>query len=247
VPWLGGSCGGCEFCAAGRENLCDSAVYTGYQRDGGFAEYAAADARYTFPIPEGYDDVQAAPLLCAGLIGYRAYEAAGGPDAARLGLYGFGAAAHILVQVALHRGQLVYAFTKPGDDAAQRFARTLGASWAGASGAAPPVPLDAAILFAPAGELVPEALRAVKKGGVVICAGIHMSDIPSFPYRLLWEERVVRSIANLTRRDARDFLALAAEVAIRTETHTYPLSEANRALDDLRAGRFTGAAVLLPQ
>ena len=246
VPWLGGSCGGCEFCASGRENLCDSAAYTGYQRDGGFAEYATADARYTFPIPRGYEDVQAAPLLCAGLIGYRAYQAAGGRDVSQLGLYGFGAAAHILAQVAVYNGQSVYAFTKPGDEKAQRFARTLGATWAGASGTASPVALDAAILFAPAGELVPEALQAVKKGGRVICAGIHMSDIPSFPYADLWGERRIESVANLTRHDGEAFLPLAAAVPVRTEIHTYPLASAGQALDDLRAGRFTGAAVVVP-
>jgi propanol-preferring alcohol dehydrogenase len=243
VPWLGWTCGECRFCASGRENLCGEARFTGYQLDGGFAEHAVADARYCFPIPEGYPDVQAAPLLCAGLIGYRSLRMAG--DAGRLGLYGFGAAAHIVVQVARHEGRRVFAFARPGDREARAFALSLGAEWAGESGETPPAPLDAAILFAPAGELVPAALRAVEPGGTVVCAGIHMSDIPSFPYRILWEERVVRSVANLTRRDGEEFLALAPRVPVRTEVETFPLAAANEALDRLRAGRVRGAAVLI--
>jgi propanol-preferring alcohol dehydrogenase len=243
VPWLGWTCGSCRFCRSGRENLCGEARFTGYHLDGGFAERAAADARYCFPIPEGYPDLQAAPLLCAGLIGYRSLAMAG--DAERLGLYGFGAAAHIVAQVARHQGRRVFAFARPGDREAREFALSLGAEWAGESGEAPPLPLDAAILFAPAGELVPAALRAVDRGGTVVCAGIHMSDIPSFPYRILWEERVVRSVANLTRRDAEEFLALAPRVPVRTEVESFPLSRANEALDRLRAGRVRGAAVLL--
>jgi propanol-preferring alcohol dehydrogenase len=243
VPWLGWTCGTCRFCAGGRENLCGEARFTGYQIDGGFAEHAVADARYCFPIPEGYPDVQAAPLLCAGLIGYRSLRMAG--DAVRLGLYGFGAAAHIVVQVARHEGRRVFAFTRPGDHEAQAFARSLGAEWAADSGETPPEPLDAAILFAPAGELVPAALRAVERGGTVVCAGIHMSDIPSFPYRILWEERVVRSVANLTRKDGEEFLALAPRVPVRTEVETFPLATANEALDRLRSGRVRGAAVLV--
>ncbi|MBI4700754.1 MAG: zinc-dependent alcohol dehydrogenase family protein [Deltaproteobacteria bacterium] len=242
VPWLGSTCGRCRYCESGRENLCDEAKFTGYQLDGGYAEHAVADARFVFPLPEGYDDLQVAPLLCAGLIGYRAYRLAG--EAERLGLYGFGAAAHILIQLARHQGRKVYAFSRPGDEPAQRFAAELGAVWAGGSDQKPPEPLDAAILFAPAGDLVPAALRAVVKGGVVVCGGIHMSDIPSFPYEILWGERVVRSVANLTRADGEEFLALAPQVPVRTQVHPYPLSEANRALDDLRAGRFAGAAVL---
>jgi propanol-preferring alcohol dehydrogenase len=244
VPWLGFACGACEYCTSGRENLCAGARYTGYQLDGGYAGYCVADARYAFALPEGYSDSEAAPLLCAGLIGHRAYRLAGA--AKRLGVYGFGAAAHIMIQVALWDGREVYAFTRPGDAEAQAFARGLGAAWAGASGEAPPRPLDAAILFAPVGALVPEALRRTAPGGSVVCAGIHMSDIPSFPYRLLWEERVVRSVANLTRRDALDFLALAPQVPVRSHTRDYPLAEANRALDDLRGGRLQGAAVLRP-
>jgi propanol-preferring alcohol dehydrogenase len=231
-----------RFCVSGRENLCADARFTGYHLDGGFAECAVADERYCFPVPDGYSDVEAAPLLCAGLIGYRALVVAG--DAHRLGLYGFGAAAHIVVQLAAHQGRRVFAFTRPGDREAQAFARSLGAEWAGASGDAPPEPLDAAILFAPAGELVPLALRAVERGGTVVCAGIHMSDIPSFPYRILWEERVLRSVANLTRRDGQEFLALVPEAKVRTETCSFPLSEANEALAQLRAGRIRGAAVL---
>jgi propanol-preferring alcohol dehydrogenase len=243
VPWLGWTCGTCAFCTSGRENLCVKARFTGYQIDGGFAEHAVADARYCFPIPESYPDVEAAPLLCAGLIGYRSLRMAG--DAVRLGLYGFGAAAHIVIQVARHQGRRIFAFTRPDDREAQAFALSLGAEWAGESGAEPPEPLDAAILFAPAGELVPAALRAVERGGTVVCAGIHMSDIPSFPYRLLWEERVVRSVANLTRRDGEEFLALAPTVPVRTEVETFPLAAANEALDRLRKGRIRGAAVLV--
>jgi len=243
VPWLGGSCGACDFCLDGRENLCDDARYTGYQLDGGFADYCVADESFCFPIPPGYPDIQAAPLLCAGLIGYRSYRLAG--PARRLGFYGFGAAAHILIQLARHDGREVFGFSRPGDVAAQEFARGLGAVWAGGSDEAPPEPLDAAIVFAPVGDLVPAALRAIRKGGTVVCAGIHMSDIPSFPYALLWGERSVRSVANLTRRDGEEFLALAPRVPVRTEVTPYPLAEANRALDDLRAGRFTGAAVVV--
>jgi alcohol dehydrogenase, propanol-preferring len=242
IPWLGQTCGRCRFCLTDRENLCADAVFTGYTRDGGFAEQALADARFCFPIPEGYPDLQAAPLLCAGLIGYRSLRLAGAAE--RLGLYGFGAAAHIVIQLARHEGRQVFAFTRPGDRAAQEFALGLGASWAGASGDTPPAPLDAAILFAPAGELVPLALAAVDRGGVVVCAGIHMSDIPSFPYRLLWEERVVRSVANLTRRDAREFLALAPRVPVRTEVESFPLAAANEALERLRSGQVRGAVVL---
>ena len=244
IPWLGWSCGECEFCLAGRENLCRRARYTGYQIDGGYAEFAVADARFCFRLPAAYDDAHAAPLLCAGLIGYRAYRMAG--DGRRLGVYGFGAAAHVITQVAVHQGREVYAFVSPGDDQAIRFAREVGATWAGPSDERPPIPLDGAIIFAPVGRLVPEALSRTTPGGVVVCAGIHMSDIPSFPYRLLWEERIVRSVANLTRRDAEEFLSLAAEIPLRTHIQTYPLAEANRALDDLRAGRLSGAAVLVP-
>jgi propanol-preferring alcohol dehydrogenase len=249
VPWLGGSCGHCRFCDSGRENLCDAARYTGYQIDGGFAEYAVADARYCFPLPDSFDDLQAAPLLCAGLIGHRAYRMAAeamAPGSARLGLYGFGAAAHILVQVARFEGRRVFAFTRRGDTAAQAFARELGAEWAGDSDTAPPERLDSAIIFAPDGALVPAALAAVEKGGRVVCAGIHMSDIPAFAYALLWGERSLCSVANLTRSDGELFLPLAARIPIRTEVHAYPLAEANRALDDLRGGRFTGAAVVVP-
>jgi propanol-preferring alcohol dehydrogenase len=244
VPWLGHTCGICDYCASGRENLCRNARFTGYHMDGGYAEYAVADAAYTFKLPEGYSDVDAAPLLCAGLIGYRAYRMTG--EARRLGLYGFGAAAHILAQVARHQQRDVYAFTSPGDDARQAFAREVGCRWAGASTDAPPVPLDAAIIFAPVGALVTEALSRLAPGGTVVCAGIHMSDIPSFPYAQLWEERVIRSVANLTRGDARDFLALAGALPIRTRTHAYPLADANRAVGDLRGGRIEGAAVLTP-
>jgi propanol-preferring alcohol dehydrogenase len=243
VPWLGWTCGACRFCRSDRENLCGEARFTGYQLDGGFAEHAVADARYCFPIPEGYPDLQAAPLLCAGLIGYRSLAMAG--DAERLGLYGFGAAAHIVAQVARHQGRRVFAFTRPGDREAREFALSLGAEWAGESGEAPPEPLDAAILFAPAGELVPAALRAVDRGGTVVCAGIHMSDIPSFPYRILWEERVVRSVANLTRRDGEEFLALAPRVPVRTEVEAFPLARANEALERLRSGHVRGAVALV--
>ena len=242
VPWLGWTCGECRFCRSDRENLCDRARFTGYQMDGGFAELAVADARFCFPIPEGYPDLQAAPLLCAGLIGYRALRMAG--DAERLGLYGFGAAAHIVAQVAQWQGRRLFAFTRGGDLAAQAFARELGAEWSGDSAGPAPEPLDAAILFAPAGELVPAALRAVSKGGVVVCAGIHMSDIPGFPYELLWGERSVRSVANLTRRDGEEFLALAPKVPVRTEVEPFPLEAANVALGRLRAGQVRGAAVL---
>jgi propanol-preferring alcohol dehydrogenase len=243
IPWLGYSCGVCEFCHAGRENLCREARYTGYQIDGGYAEYAVGDARFCFRIPDSYDDLHAAPLLCAGLIGYRAYRMAG--DGRRVGIYGFGAAAHIIAQVARAQGREVYAFVKPGDAEAARFALNLGAMWAGGSQEAPPVPLDSALIFAPVGSLVPAALSHTAPGGIVVCAGIHMSDIPSFPYRLLWEERVVRSVANLTREDAREFLDLAGRVEIHTHVRPYPLAAANEALGDLREGRLTGAAVLV--
>jgi alcohol dehydrogenase, propanol-preferring len=242
VPWLGRTCGACAYCRTARENLCDSAVFTGYGLDGGYAEYAVADARFGFPIPERYDDVHAAPLLCAGLIGYRALRLAG--DAARLGLYGFGAAAHIIAQVAAQTGRWVYAFTRPGDTAGQDFARSLGAAWAGDSTSPPPEPLDAAILFAPVGSLVPLALRAVAKGGAVICAGIHMSEIPAFPYDILWGERRLQSVANLTRQDGVEFLATIAPLSVRTEVEVFPLAQANEALDALRSGRLRGAAVL---
>jgi alcohol dehydrogenase, propanol-preferring len=242
VPWLGGSCGECRFCLSGRENLCDTSRYTGYQIDGGFAEFCVADEKFCFRIPDAYSDLQAAPLLCAGLIGYRAYRMIG--DARTLGLYGFGAAAHILIQVARHEGRRVYGFVREGDERAKAFALQLGAAWTGYSDQAPPELLDAAIIFAPVGSLVPTALTHVVKGGVVVCAGIHMSDIPSFPYSLLWGERSVRSVANLTRRDGEEFLALAPRVPVRTEVTTYPLEQANEALDDLRAGRFSGAAVI---
>jgi len=244
VPWLGWTCGECVYCRSGRENLCSGARFTGYHRDGGYAEYTVADERYCFPIPSGFTDRDAAPLLCAGLIGYRALRMAG--TGKRLGLYGFGAAAHIAIQVARHRGQEVYAFTKPGDDAGQEFARTLGAVWAGGSDGRPPEELDAAILFAPVGALVPAALSATTKGGIVVCAGIHMSDIPSFPYRLLWEERIVRSVANLTRQDGDEFLRIAAQIPVRTATTAFPLTQANEALAQLRDGRLEGAAVLIP-
>lgn len=244
VPWLGWTCGVCAFCRSGRENLCDFAQFTGYQRDGGYAEMTLADQRYCFPITGDYTDVEAAPLLCAGLIGYRTLRIAG--DADRLGIYGFGAAAHILAQVAVHQGRRVFAFTRRGDLAAQSFARELGAVWAGDSETAPPEPLDAALIFAPVGALLPVALRATAKGGTVVCGGIHMSDIPSFPYRILWEERTVRSVANLTRRDAEEFLALAPEIPVVTTVKPYALDQANEALADLRAGRLRGAAVLVP-
>jgi alcohol dehydrogenase, propanol-preferring len=244
VPWLGHTCGACDYCTSGRENLCDRARFTGYDLDGGYAQYCVADQRYCFPLPAAYDDAAAAPLLCAGLIGYRALVMA--DEARSLGIYGFGAAAHIVAQVARFEGREVFAFTREGDAEAQAFARTLGASWAGPSSAAPPQPLDAAIIFAPVGALVPGALRAIRKGGVVVCAGIHMSDIPSFRYELLWGERTVRSVANLTRRDGIEFLALAPSVPVQTHTEPYPLSDANTALARLREGRITGAAVLIP-
>ena len=243
VPWLGHTDGTCRYCLTGKENLCDDARFTGYQIDGGYAEYAAADHRFCFPIPEGYPDLRAAPLLCAGLIGYRALRMAG--DAERLGLYGFGASAHMIAQVAAHQGRKVFAFTSPGNEAGQRFALGLGAAWAGGSDQGAPEELDAAIIFAPVGALVPVALRAVSKGGVVVCAGIHMSDIPSFPYEILWGERSLRSVANLTRRDGEEFLTLAPQVPVRTEVVPFPLGEANQALDALRAGRIRGAAVLV--
>jgi propanol-preferring alcohol dehydrogenase len=243
VPWLGYTCGVCRFCRSGRENLCERARFTGYQIDGGYAEYTLADQRYCFQLPSGYSDAEAAPLLCAGLIGYRSLVMAG--DAQRLGLYGFGAAAHIIAQVARHQGRQVYAFTRPGDVAGQQFARDQGAVWAGGSDTLPPEELDAAIIYAPVGALVPAALRAVAKGGTVVCAGIHMSDIPSFPYHLLWGERTVRSVANLTRRDGEEFLSLAPRVPVRTEVETFPLEKANEALARLRNGQIRGAAVLV--
>ena len=244
VPWLGWTCGECPYCRRGQENLCDRARFTGYTLNGGYAEYTVADARYCFPLPAAYGAAEAAPLLCAGLIGYRAYRMAG-EHVQRLGLYGFGGAAHILAQIAVHQGRRVYAFTRPGDSAGQTFARQLGAVWAGASTELPPAPLDAAIIFAPVGALVPLALRAVDKGGLVVCGGIHMSDLPAFPYRLLWNERVVRSVANLTRADATALLALAPAVPVKTTVQIFPLAEANRALDRLRQGQIEGAAVLV--
>jgi propanol-preferring alcohol dehydrogenase len=244
VPWLAWTCGVCEACRSGRENLCPRAAFTGYQRDGGYADQAVADARYAFPLPAVYGDAEAAPLLCAGLIGYRSWAPV--RDARRLGIYGFGAAAHLVAQLARHAGQRVFAFTRAGDAEAQRFARSLGAEWAGASGEPPPEPLDAAILFAPVGALVPAALRAVEPGGTVVCGGIHMSDLPSFPYALLWGERTLRSIANLTRADGEAFLALAPRVPVRTEVETFPLERANEALGALREGRVKGAAVIVP-
>jgi alcohol dehydrogenase, propanol-preferring len=243
IPWLAHTCGTCAYCTTGRENLCVEAQFTGYHVDGGYAEYAVADANFVFELPGGYSDAEAAPLLCAGLIGYRAYRMAG--DASRLGLYGFGAAAHLIAQVAVHDRREVYAFTSRGDDIAQTLAREVGCTWAGGSDEKPPAPLDAALIFAPVGPLVPEALSHIVPGGVIVCAGIHMSDIPSFPYRLLWQERVIRSVANLTRRDAQEFLALAPKVPVKTRIQTYPLDAANRALDDLRHGRVSGAAVLV--
>lgn len=243
VPWLGWTCGACRYCRSGRENLCDRARFTGLDLDGGYAERTVADERFCFPIPASFPDLQAAPLLCAGLIGLRALRLAG--DGERLGLYGFGASAHIVLQVARHEGRRVFAFTKAGDAASQAFARELGAEWAGDALAPGPEELDAAIIFAPAGDLVPAALRATAKGATVVCAGIHMSDIPAFPYEILWGERVVRSVANLTRADGEEFLTLAPEVPVRTEVTPYPLAEANAALDDLRAGRVQGAAVLV--
>jgi alcohol dehydrogenase, propanol-preferring len=243
VPWLGYTDGNCRFCQRGQENLCDHPRFTGYNLDGGFAEYTVADQRYCFPLPESYDDVEAAPLLCAGLIGYRTYRLAG-DNVERLGIYGFGAAAHIIAQLAVHQGKRLYAFSKPGDVAAQDFARRLGAVWAGGSDVLPPEELDAALIFAPVGALVVAALRACAKGGVVVSGGIHMSDIPAFPYRLLWEERLIRSVANLTRQDGVEFLALAPQVPIKTEVTPFPLEQANQALEYLRSGQLQGAAVL---
>jgi alcohol dehydrogenase, propanol-preferring len=243
VPWLGYTDGVCRYCLSGRENLCDNARFTGYQVDGGYAAYTAADHRFCFPLPEGYPDLQAAPLLCAGLIGYRSLRAAG--DAERLGLYGFGDSAHIIVQVAVHQGREVFAFTRDGDEERQTFARELGAAWAGASSELPPEELDAAIIFAPVGALVPVALRAVAKGGAVVCAGIHMSDIPSFAYEILWGERSIRSVANLTRRDGEEFLALAPEVPVRTTVTSFSLEDANEGLSAMREGKLRGAAVLV--
>jgi propanol-preferring alcohol dehydrogenase len=244
VPWLGWTCGTCDYCRTGRENLCAAARFTGYQIDGGYADRALADARYCFALPDAYGDAEAAPLLCAGLIGYRALKFAG--EGRRLGLYGFGAAAHIVVQLARWQGREVFAFARPGDAAAEAFARSLGAAWAGPSDRPAPEPLDAAIIFAPVGALIPAALRALAKGGRVVCAGIHMSDIPTFPYRLLWEERQVVSVANLTRRDGEEFLELAPRVPVRTHVECLPLAQANEALARLREGRLQGAAVLLP-
>ncbi len=244
IPWLGATCGVCPYCRSGRENLCDAPLFTGYTRDGGYATHTVANARFSFPLPDDTDAAEAAPLLCAGLIGWRSYRMAGQGTA--LGLYGFGAAAHILAQVAIWQGRRVYAFTRTGDTAAQNFARSLGAVWAGGSDEMPPEPLDAAIIFAPVGALVPAALAAVKKGGRVVCGGIHMSDIPGFPYRLLWEERQLLSVANLTRRDAYEFLAIAPRAGIKMQVTRYPLERANEALADLRAGRFEGAAALIP-
>ena len=243
VPWLGWTCGHCEFCVSGRENLCDEARFTGYTLDGGYAEYAVADPRFCFAIPDSYSDAEAAPLLCAGLIGYRSLVKAG--QGKRLGIYGFGAAAHIIAQVAKFQNREIYAFTRPADKAAEKFALGLGAVWAGSSSEPPPVKLDAAIIFAPAGELVPQALRGLKKGGTVVCGGIHMTDIPSFPYSILWQERSICSVANLSRRDAEEFLPLAARIPVRTEVQTFPLERANEALEKLRSGQVNGAAVLL--
>jgi alcohol dehydrogenase, propanol-preferring len=244
VPWLGYTCGKCRYCTSERENLCNGARFTGYHLDGGYAEYAVADQRYCFPIPASFDDAAAAPLLCAGLIGYRSLVMAG--DVQRLGIYGFGAAAHIVAQIARHQGRRVFAFTRPGDDDAQHFARRLGAEWTGDSTARPPEELDAAIIFAPVGALVPAALRATARGGTVVCAGIHMSEIPAFPYDILWGERTVRSVANLTRRDGEEFFKIAPQVRINTATETFSLDAANAALSRLRAGEITGAAVLVP-
>jgi len=245
VPWLGGTCGHCQYCEDNRENLCDAPIFTGYDRNGGYAEYLIADARYAFRIPERYDDVHAAPLLCAGLIGYRAYSMIG--DAKRIGLFGFGAAAHIIAQVAINQERQVFAYTRPGDARSQEFARSLGAAWAGDSGSTAPAELDAAIIFAPVGGLVPQALAATRKGGIVVCAGIHMSDIPSFPYALLWGERVLRSVANLTREDGEAFFNIAEQMDLRTAPVTFPMKDANLALDALRTGAFDGAAVLVNQ
>jgi propanol-preferring alcohol dehydrogenase len=244
APWLGSTCGQCRFCRAGRENLCDRPGFTGYTLDGGYAEYVAVDSGYCFPLPEGYSDAKVAPLLCAGLIGYRSYRMAG-EGVERLGIYGFGGAAHIICQIAAYQKKKVFAFTRPGDRKAQKFALRLGAAWAGDSDATPPEPLDAALIFAPVGSLVPAALRATVKGGVVVCGGIHMSDIPSFPYSLLWGERVVLSVANLTRKDGEELLAIAPKIPVQTEIEEFPLGEANEALDRLRAGDLEGAAVLV--
>jgi propanol-preferring alcohol dehydrogenase len=244
VPWLGWTCGECKYCRSGQENLCEQAKFTGYTLDGGYAEYTVADQRFCFPIPDLYSDAKAAPLLCAGLIGYRCLSKSG--QGKRIGIYGFGAAAHIVAQVARFQEREIYAFTRPGDEEAKAFALNLGAAWAGASGELPPEKLDAAIIFAPVGELVPYALRAVDKGGIVVCGGIHMSDIPSFPYSILWEERSICSVANLTRRDGQEFMALAPRVPVRTEVQTFSLEEANEALAKLRAGHIHGAAVLVP-
>lgn len=243
VPWLGQTCNCCRYCLGGKENLCDRALFTGYNLNGGYAEYTVADERFCFPLPEGFPDLQAAPLLCAGLIGYRSYRLT--EDGEKIGFYGFGAAAHILIQVANYQGKQVYAFTRQGDTLGQEFARNLGAVWAGSSEQLPPEELDAAIIFAPVGKLVPAALKAVAKGGIVVCAGIHMSDIPSFPYQILWGERVLRSVANLTRRDGEEFLALAPQIPIQTEVTPFPLSQANEALTALRTGKINGAAVLI--
>ncbi|BAZ49551.1 alcohol dehydrogenase [Nostoc sp. NIES-4103] len=243
VPWLGYTCDRCRYCLSGRENLCDYAEFTGYNLDGGYAEYTVADSRFCFPLDPSFPDLQAAPLLCGGLIGYRAYRMTG--EAEKLGFYGFGSAAHMLIQLANYQGREVFAFTRSGDIEGQEFARKLGATWAGNSDELPPEPLDAAIIFAPVGKLVPAALRAVTKGGVVVCAGIHMSDIPSFPYEILWQERVLRSVANLTRTDGEEFLTLAPKVPIRTEVNVFPLTQANAALDALRSGKITGTAVLV--
>jgi propanol-preferring alcohol dehydrogenase len=243
VPWLGWTCGECAYCKSGHENLCDQAKFTGYTLDGGYAEYTVADQRFCFPIPESYSDEEAAPLLCAGLIGYRSLLKAG--NGKRLGIYGFGAAAHIVAQVAKYQRREIYAFTRPGDDEAKKFAMNLGAVWAGGSDELAPEKLDAAIIFAPAGELVPQALKAVRKGGTVVCGGIHMSDIPAFPYSILWEERSICSVANLTRRDGEEFMALAPKVPVRTQVETFPLEDANEAMHRLRAGKIKGAAVLV--
>ena len=246
IPWLGQACGQCEFCAIDRENLCDRPVFTGYDRDGGYADYMVADDRFCFAMPARYDDAHAAPLLCAGLIGFRSWRLAGAATQRRLGLYGFGAAAHIVCQIAVAREQEVYAFTRPGDSDGQAFARSLGAAWAGASDEAPPAPLDAAVIFAPAGSLVPAALAAVRKGGTVVCAGIHMSTIPAFDYRLLWGERVLKSVANLTRHDGEAFFSLVAELPLQTHVQTFTLADANAAIEAVRSGRVNGAAVLIP-
>jgi len=244
VPWLGVTCGQCDFCRSGRENLCDQPKFTGYSLDGGYTEYTVADERFCFSLPEAYSDAEAAPLLCAGLIGYRSFARTG--DAKRIGIFGFGAAAHIITQVARFQGREIYAFTRPGDRGGQQFALEMGAVWAGDSHTSPPQNLDAAIIFAPAGELVPAALKVVRKGGLVVCGGIHMSDLPSFPYQLLWEERAVCSIANLTRRDGEELFALARKMQVRTMVQTFPLKAANEALERLRAGKIKGAAVLIP-